>query len=501
MGDLIFCLDSGTTSVKAAAFDERGRLVSLKQGPNSALRRSGLAVEQDMDVSRGDAFSVLRECAKEVQGTPVGIIVTGQGDGLWAIDREGKPVGHAMTWLDGRSSAILPDLQASGAVDEIQRLTSTRPNSAMQTLQLVWLKRNDRERYDRISHILRIKEWLFFSLTGSIKAEPASLLHTWGDWKSGAILPELDGLLGLERGAELLPPIEPIGVCRAVLRREVADHLGLPAGLPVLIGPGDVQATSIGLGMGLNPDVNRCSIFGTSAIHTCFGSNPNIMVGKPPGALSQTFALGGYFCSYPSFNGTTLFEHVARQVGRPDLARNAKPDYSGVVIHPFYEPGGERSPYLAPDAKGSIFGVTSTTTAEQLAWAAREALVFIARKSHDMMGARSSAIALGGGLAADPYFASFMATATGRPIRRSTEGHASLTGNAVIAAIHLLGLSRETVGADWIGAPTDIAIPQNGSVAEYAERKYEIFSRLVDVVSPMWRELSELAKQTPSKSS
>ena len=44
MQELIFCLDSGTTSVKAAAFSMDGRLLAISEQPNQALRRNGQRV-------------------------------------------------------------------------------------------------------------------------------------------------------------------------------------------------------------------------------------------------------------------------------------------------------------------------------------------------------------------------------------------------------------------------------------------------------------------------
>ncbi|WP_430259713.1 FGGY family carbohydrate kinase [Neorhizobium sp. IRS_2294] len=494
MDDLIFCLDSGTTTVKAAAFDTRGRLIAVAQRANGALRRDGLKVEQDMLVSLDDALAVLKDCVSQTQGTAIGLVVTGQGDGLWPVDRHGEPVGRAMTWLDGRSASLVSELNERCVLTGVEQLTSVRPTAAAQSVQLLWLQRNQPERYNQIAHVMRIKEWLFLCLTGEVRAEPTSLLHTWGSWRSGALVPEIDQVLGLKRGTSLVPEMQPIGECVATLSNDLATDLGLPVGLPVLMGPGDVQASMIGLGLGLRDEVARCSVFGTSAIHASLVDDPAEIRNKPSGALIQPFAIGGYFCSYPSFNGTTLFEHVARLTGRPDLARGSKPSFSSLVVHPFFEPGGERSPYTTPHAKGAMVGLTSATTHEQVAWAAREALVFVARKSHDMMSEGAGDIALGGGLAADTAFAAFMATATVRAVHRTTTGHASLKGVGALGAMHLLGASRQSLDDDWIGRADDVAVPETGAVAEYAARKYELFLTLVGAIEPQWAELSALAE-------
>lgn len=498
MNPVLLCLDSGTTAVKAAAFDRHGRMVAMAQGENTALRRDGSLVEQDMEVTRNDAFSVLKACAEKLRDPVEGLIVTGQGDGMWPLDIGGKPVGKAITWLDGRAKSLAADLQQSGDLDAVEAVTFSRPTAASQSLHLLWLQRNDPSRLAQIAHVLRLKEWLFLCLTGKLMGEPGAALPVWGDWRTGKVSTLVEETLGLERGCELLPEFSPVGESRASLSQEAASAIGLPSGVPVLLGPGDVQATLIGLGLGSRAGVSGASIFGTSAIHARWVEDPGAMRAKPPGAMVQQFALGaGYLCFHPSFNGATLLQHLARLTGQP--LRPVSPAYSAILLHPFFEPGGERAPYTSPHASGAIFGVTAATGPEQLAWAGREALAFIARMSHEMMstasGKTAGDLALGGGLAGDGEFAAFLSTTLAQGVQRKTSGHAGLTGLAAIGAKFLYNASQEELGSHWIGEADEIVSPQAGEVAAYAEAKYAIFESMLARVSPLWREISQLEER------
>jgi len=493
MSDLIFCLDSGTTTVKAAAFDLEGRFLAVAQRPNSALRRSGSFVEQDMDASRDDAARVLAECAAKVEGKPAGLIVTAQGDGTWPLDADRRPAGPSITWLDGRARDLVAAHTRRGTFKPIEDVTFSRPTAASQSMQLLWLARNEPERFERIRFALRLKEWLFFCFTGELKAEPSALLPTWGDWRSHSPSPVVESTLGLSRGIALLPEMLPIGSTRSGLSTEAAKATGLPAGLPVLLGPGDVQSTLIGLGLGLVPGIERCSIFGTSAIHGRHMADPGQMLERPAGAMVQPFALGdGYVSFHPSFNGASLFEHLRHLTGRTSQSNGVSPAYSGLVLQPFLEPSGERAPYTTPHARGALFGLTAATTPAEIDWAGREALAFVARRSHEMMQGGHASIALGGGLAADRAFAQFLATATRSPVLRATDGQAGLKGAGAIAAFHLFGLSREALANTWVGAYDERIDPETGPVADYAERKYALFVHLIDAVLPHWEALAEI---------
>jgi erythritol kinase len=492
MDPVLICLDSGTTAVKAAAFDRRGRLLASAERGNSALRRNGIRVEQDMAASRDDALAVLRDCAAQVPGRATGCVLTGQGDGLWPVDAAGEPVGAAMTWLDGRARDMAAGI--APALDAVQDLTGARPTAAAASLQLLWLQHHDPARFARLALALRLKEWLFLSLTGRVMAEPTSALPVWGSWRSGQVLADVPRALGLARGLEVLPEFRPMAECQAGLSPHAAAATGLPAGLPVLLGPGDVQATLLGLGLGRDPEVTGASIFGTSAIHACLTDDPDAMPAPPPGAMVLRLAMGaGYICLHPGFNGASLLHHLARQFA--DLPTPAKPAWSGLVLHPFLEPGGERAPWTNPHAQGALFGLTAATTPAEIAWAGREALAFVARKSHEMMGGSRGTLALGGGLAADPDFGAFLATALGRPVRPSPGGQAGLRGLATLGAKILLGDDSISYTDE-----TDLSLitPQSGAISAYANMKYNLFVQLVAAVAPVWDRLSDLRTNAES---
>lgn len=486
MQKVILCLDSGTTSIKAAAFDHEGRLLGSAERPNGALHRNGIRVEQDMDLSKTEALEVLRDCAAQVTGTVVGLIVTGQGDGLWPVDRDAQPVGRALTWLDGRARAIAATV--GGGLDAIQAVTGSRPTAASASLQLLWMQQNEPERLSRIAYALRLKEWLFHSLTGRLMAEPTALLPVWGDWRSGAVSDVVQDHLGMARGVQLLPELRPVGAARAALSDAAAQATGLTPGLPVLLGPGDVQATLIGLGLGTRPGVTRASIFGTSAIHACVLDDPSLMPQIPAGAMIQRFATGqGFLCFHPSFNGASLLHHLSRCFA--GLPAHPTPHYSPLILQPFFEAGGERAPWTDPNAIGAVLGLGASTTPGQIAWAGREALAFVTHASHKMMGAPDGALSLGGGLAGDGHFVQFLATLNGCEVQRSPGGHAGLRGLAFIAARFLLDAKDP---APWIGMPEQRLTPQRGAVAEYAQTKYRLFSAMIDAASPFWASLSNL---------
>ncbi|MFN5452632.1 FGGY family carbohydrate kinase, partial [Bradyrhizobium sp.] len=93
--DVIIGIDAGTSVVKAVAFTRDGRQIGDFAIPNSYTTAPGGRVEQDMQRTWADTVAALRGLAQAVPDLArrvSAIAVTGQGDGTWLIDADGRPV-------------------------------------------------------------------------------------------------------------------------------------------------------------------------------------------------------------------------------------------------------------------------------------------------------------------------------------------------------------------------------------------------------------------------
>ncbi|WP_172975979.1 FGGY-family carbohydrate kinase [Sulfitobacter sp. THAF37] len=343
---------------------------------------------------------------------------------------------------------------------------------------------------------LRLKEWLFLAMTGVLKAEAGSLLPAWGDWRSGRPSGDVAEILRLDKGIEVLPEIVSGAECVADLSSDAAERLGLPEGMPVVLGPGDVQSSLIGLGVGPGLSRSRASIFGTSAIHGGYFESVDDIGEKLSGAMVQLSATGqGFICFHPSFNGGTTFRHV-RDVLNGKRCENDGPAYSSLVLHPFFEPGGERAPITHPHATASLFGMSSATSPGEVDWAAREALAFLTKLSHADLGmVDGQAIAVGGGVARDDGFLQLLASVLERPVRPHRGGDAALRGLAAIAmgALRARGAKLDVVEAYLSPTGEEIA-PEEGPVRDYLGLKFDLFERLLKDSARHWDALHEVGE-------
>ncbi len=106
----------------------------------------------------------------------------------------------------------------------------------------------------RTAWILGAKDHLFFRLTGEVATDPSTAAGfgcyslASGRWN--------EALAG--DAATKLPPVEPASFARG-LHADVARALGLPPGLPVLLGAADSVCGALGAGA-----AGRVSLWGTS---------------------------------------------------------------------------------------------------------------------------------------------------------------------------------------------------------------------------------------------
>ncbi|MFR6120692.1 MAG: FGGY family carbohydrate kinase, partial [[Clostridium] scindens] len=107
MEDLFLGIDAGTTKIKAVVFDSKGKELKVAHNlPHPNYSEDGL-VTQNMESHWNIAAETIRTVveASRQYGEVKAVGVTGQGDGLWLLDEDGKSVEDAILWIDGRASS------------------------------------------------------------------------------------------------------------------------------------------------------------------------------------------------------------------------------------------------------------------------------------------------------------------------------------------------------------------------------------------------------------
>jgi xylulokinase len=117
-------------------------------------------------------------------------------------------------------------------------------------------------------------------------------------------------------------------------------------------------------------------------------------------------------------------------------ARRSPPGANGLIILPYFAPGGERSPIWDPYAHGVIFGLTLAHQRRDLVRAALEASAYALKDNAAMIerqGIRIRKIRLSGGQARSHLWRGIKADVTGKRVQLTSHVEATVFGAALLA--------------------------------------------------------------------
>jgi sugar (pentulose or hexulose) kinase len=461
-------IDVGTSMVKAAAFDPAGRQLAVEARP-VGLSLHGGVVEQDMEEVYAAVVGVLGALTAAVAEPVEFAGLTGQGDGVWLVDAEGRPVRAAASWMDGRAHELVDRWLADGTFEAVFRRTGSALFPGCPGPLLAWLDRHEPKALDTARAALYCKDVVFQRLTGAGPATDVSdASMPFLDPRSRAYDDRVVELLGLSHRRGLLAPVsDPVATAGA--RGE-----GLPAGTRIANGPYDLPACALGAGVTSPGD-------GLLIVGTCLASLVATaeldLTGEPAGLYISTDRPGHWLRAMPAMVGTAALDWVLSTTGvRHDevdgLLAQAPPGAHGVRVLPYFAPSGERAPFVEPRLRAELTGVSLESTRGDLVRATCEGIGYAARHCLEAAGLTGSLAVCGGGTRS-PAWMRLLADVLGRPLR-VVEGEVGARG-AVLAAAERFGAGLDAPA--WT-RPTAVVEPDPGRAAFYTEGYAEHLERL-----------------------
>jgi len=480
--DVIIGIDAGTSVMKAVAFSADGDELAIASRPNQVRYGAGGHAEQDQDFTWDSLTAVLRDIVATVPRDRIAALaLTGQGDGTWLVDRENRPVGTALLWLDGRSGELVRGWRESGIGAQVSAITGTGMNTSQQHAQLAWLKANEPQRLARAHRAMHCKDWLYLNCTGRHGTDLAEGLFTFGNPRTMAYDRRVLELLGIADLERLLPPLVDGRRENAPLTAAAAQATGLPEGLPVVLAPMDVPSTALGAGLLAPGRSVGCSILGSTGMHGRLYTDLSQVPASGQQGYLWPFAVPGSFQGAMSHMAATLnvdwlCDRVAEAavlaggsaperatlLGRIEtLAATAEP--GAAVFHPFIADNGERGPFTEPLARAQFTGLSSGTGLAGLARSVWEGIAFATRDCYEALGHLPEEVRLTGGAARSPLLRRILADVMGAPVRVSRRGEAGAAGAAIVAAVSI-GRYRDVGEAvpRWVDALLEPEATQPG---------------------------------------
>jgi xylulokinase len=442
-------IDVGTGGTRAVIVDAAGRIIASATEEHEAFAslQIGWAEQRPEDWWRAAAVAVRQALAQaRLHGSDIGCVgCSGQMHGAVMLDASGEVVRPALIWCDVRTSSQCAELtERIGAVRMIE--WTCNPALANFTLtKLLWVQHHEPGLWSRVRAVMLPKDYVRFRLTGEKATDVADASGTlmldvarrrWSD--------EMLRETGIDR--TMLPVLhESAEVCSRISVAG-ANASGLAAGTPVIAGAGDQAAAALGMGI-VSPGAVSATI-GTSGVvfaatdrpavdplgrlHTFCHAIPgrwHVMGVTQAAGLSlrwfrDQFARGG------DADGPTSYDRLTEE------AAAVSPGSDGLLWAPYLM--GERTPYLDPDARAALVGLTASHTRAHAVRAVLEGVAFSLKDTLTILGEMNvpmTTIRVGGGGARSRLWRQIQADVYGREVEIVEAEEGAAYGAAILAGV------------------------------------------------------------------
>jgi len=456
----VLAVDLGTGGPKVAVVATTGRIVAHAARPVALHLLEGGGAEQDPDEWWSAICAASRQAVESAAvpaGALIGVGCTAQWSGTVAVGADGAPLMRAVIWMDSRGNKAIRQV-AGGPLNVLGydprkllrwvQVTGGAPGLSGKdpVSHILFLREQFPDVYREAAVFLEPVDYLNLRLTGSRSASFDSIAAHWVTDNRNINRVDYDDrlleLTGLDRSK--LPDLVPPGTIVGALTAGAASDLGVPAGLPVSAGSGDVHSAVFG--SGAVADYAAHLYIGTSSwisAHVPFKKTaPTSNVASIPAALA-----GKYVIVDEHETAGACLTFLRDNLGFADdfdamnaMVDGVPPGSGRVLFTPWLN--GERSPVDDHTVRGGFHNLSLSTTRAQMVRSVYEGVAFNSRwlleAVEKFAGRRLESLAFIGGGANSDQWAQIHADVLGRDIRQVADPVlANVRGAALIALVAL----------------------------------------------------------------
>jgi xylulokinase len=469
----VLAIDLGTSALKVALVSMAGEVMAAEQETCQVTLLPGGGAEQDprqwWDLIVKASSRLMARGAVPAESVAA-VACTAQWSGTVPVDERGEPIRDAIIWMDSRGAPYARRItggavkvQGYGVVRLARWLRTTAGVPARSgkdsIAHILWLKHEEPETYRRAHAFLEPKDWLNARLTGRQAASFDSIALHWVTNNRDADRirydPALLRMAGIEESR--LPGLLAATDILGPLSAEPADALGVPAGIPVVVGTPDVQSAAIG--SGATRDYQAHLYVGTSSWLTCHVPFKKTDLRHNMASLPSPIP-GRYFVANEQETAGAALTFLRDRVlydGDPPasayrefdrMAGQAPAGSHGLIFTPWLY--GERTPVEDRFVRGGFHNLSLSVSREDLVRAVFEG---VALNTRWLLGAverfarhRLEPIRFIGGGACSDVWCQIFADVLGRSIDQVADPvHAGTRGAGLLAAVALGELTFDQV--------------------------------------------------------
>lgn len=410
----IIGVDIGTTSVKTALFTANAQIIKQIVIEYPLLSPTPDTQEQNPD----QIFAaVMHSISAVIRNSQVnlshllGLSLSAAMHSLIAVNQDGYPLTQSITWADRRSAPWVEVIRPHYDEQAIYQRTGTPLHPMSPLVKLLWLRHEYPALFEQSTKFISIKEYILYRWFGdyvvdySIASATGLLNHQTLDWDEAALT--IAGI-SVDRLSRLVPTTHVLKPIQA----NYAMQMGIPAGLPVVVGSSDGALANLGTGA-TEPGTIAVTVGTSGAVRAILHhpqTDPQERLFCYSALTPDQWVVGGSVNS-----GGIILRWVRDQLADAevatarllqrnpydvltDIAATVAPGSDGLIFHPYL--AGERSPLWDANARGSFFGLTLHHTKAHLVRAVLEGIVYnlyiVLEALQDLIGTGQSIRATGG---------------------------------------------------------------------------------------------------------
>ncbi len=381
---MIIAHDLGTTGNKASLHDDSGKIINHCTIDYPVHFASGGIAEQDPNdwwQAVGKATKKLLAEANIKASEISGLGISGQMMGAVMLDENFAPTRSAVIWADHRSTKQTDLLIEKLGMDAAYREIGHQLNPTYSLTKAMWIKDNQPDIFSKTKYICNAKDFVNAKLTNKMVTDfsDASSTNAFdqikGEWSTRI-------LNAADIDAALFPKVVGATEVLGELTQSAAAHLGLVAGIPVVVGGGDGPMAATGAGI----------ISEADGAYVCMGSSSWVSVAsnsplhdKKMRSMTFNHVVPNRFVPTATMQAGGASLHWVADLLLPGAgadrfnvllneAENEMGAFEGLYFLPHIL--GERSPYWNPKAAGAFSGIERHHNRGNLVKAVLEGVAF-----------------------------------------------------------------------------------------------------------------------------
>lgn len=488
-------IDNGTQSTKVLVYDFEGKsIVSVTNAPHELISRDDGTREQESAWWVEALTSCFSRIDPKIKQTIEAVGVSGQQHGFVPVDDQGEVLAPVKLWCDTSTVAQADEItERFGGKERLLQEVGNLVLTGYTAPKILAFKQQHPEEYQKMRWVLLPHDYLNFFLTGTAwmeygDASGTALLNVKTKrWNKELISCIDDSLI------DALPPLIEAHEIGGYVRKEAADHLGIPEGIPVSAGGGDNMMGAVGTGV-ISEGKLAISL-GTSGTMFGYSDKPIIDEGERLAAFCSSS--GGWLPLLCTMNCTVATELYRAMMDMgvkefDNIAAEANPGADGVITIPFFN--GERTPNL-PHGRGCMVGMTSqNTTKPNMNRSALESAIYglkMGLEAFEEHGFKAESTYLSGGGAKSPIWRQITADILGIPVELPSVEETAAFGGAVQSLWALTCKEKGFVEISEVfsqhAPPSDTAkIQPNQEYYQIYEKRYEEYKSYVSALTGLF---------------